>query len=81
MTKPHYLVRRGRAGRFNFTHLTSTGRLKGFVTVSMDGRSDSELTRHAMDQIRTLAEDFARVQDTENSSPNNGSAEPYERRA
>lgn len=65
MAGPHFVVRRSRMGRFNFTLLTSSGRLTGSVTVPVEGRSNDELRHQAMEQIRALAEDFARVQDVE----------------
>lgn len=65
MAKPHYIVQRSRSGRFNFTLLTSAGRLTGCVTVPIDGCSNAELRQKAMEQIRVLSDEFARVQGVE----------------
>ncbi|MHC2019954.1 hypothetical protein [Methylobacterium sp. CM6247] len=56
--KTHYLVRRCRSGRFNFTLLTSTGRLNGTVTVPVDGKSVNEIKQEACEKIRKLALEF-----------------------
>lgn len=63
MAQRHFVIRRSRLGRFNFALLTSAGRLTRSVTVPVEGRSNVELRQQAMEQIRVLAEDFARVQD------------------
>ncbi|GJD98023.1 hypothetical protein OCOJLMKI_5262 [Methylobacterium iners] len=81
MAQRHFIVRRSRLGRFNFTLLTIAGRLTGSVTVPVEGRSAGEIKQHALDQIRALAEEFARVQDREGSSPGRRPAEPIEGRA
>lgn len=78
MEKVHYIVKRSRSGRFNFTLLTSVGRLTGSVTVPIGGRSNAEIKRLALDQIRALAEDFARAQVAEGSCPDGGLTEPFE---
>lgn len=78
MEKPHYIVQRSRSGRFNFTLLTSAGRLTGSVVVPIDGRPSDEIKRLAFEQIRVLAEDFARVQVAKDLPPDSSPAEPVE---
>ncbi len=61
MASPHYVVRRSRSGRFNFTVLAEHGRINGVVVVPTENRSKEEVARHAHEKIRALAEDFAAV--------------------
>ena len=59
MSKPHYIVRRSRSGRFNFTLISDHGRLTGSVSVSLDGKENAEINRLARDNIQALAKTFA----------------------
>ncbi|WP_375409680.1 hypothetical protein [uncultured Methylobacterium sp.] len=55
----HYLVRRSRLGRFNFTLLAQHGRITGVVTVPTENRSKAEVERAAHEKIRALAAELA----------------------
>ena len=57
----HYLVRRSRLGRFNFTLLATHGRITGVVTVATDNRTKAEIEQAAHDKIRALAAELAAV--------------------
>ena len=59
MSKVHYIVRRSRSGRFNFTLISEAGRITGSVIVTTTGRSGADIERDAHAQIRRLAETFA----------------------
>lgn len=61
MASPHYVIRRSRSGRFNFTLLAEHGRINGVVVVPTDNRSKEEIARIARAKIRALAEEFASV--------------------
>lgn len=61
MASPHYVIRRSRSGRFNFTLLAEHGRINGVVVVPTDNRSKDEVQKLAHDKIRALAEDLATV--------------------
>ncbi|TXM89370.1 hypothetical protein FV223_21805 [Methylobacterium sp. WL116] len=61
MAPPHYVVRRSRSGRFNFALITDYGRITGYVSTDLDGRSSAELEREARDKIGALAGSFAEV--------------------
>lgn len=61
MASPHYVIRRSRSGRFNFTLLAEHGRINGVVVVPTDNRSKDEVQKLAYDKIRALAEDLATV--------------------
>ena len=61
LAPPHYIVRRSRSGRFNFTLITDAGRFTGNVSVPLDGRSSAEIEQHAHNKIRALAESFAKA--------------------
>lgn len=55
----HYLVRRSRLGRFNFTLLANHGRITGVVTVPTENRTKAEIERAAHEKIRALAAELA----------------------
>ncbi|KQP52592.1 hypothetical protein ASG40_07045 [Methylobacterium sp. Leaf399] len=55
----HYVVRRSRLGRFNFTLLANHGRITGVVTVPTENRSKAEVEQAAHDKIRALAAELA----------------------
>lgn len=76
MAKPHYIVQRSRSGRFNVTLLTSDGRLTGFVTVPIEGRSTSEIKQQALEKIRALAQDFIQLQGGEGAFSDKELSEP-----
>ncbi|TXM66793.1 hypothetical protein FV226_23030 [Methylobacterium sp. WL12] len=59
MATPHYVVRRSRSGRFNFTVITDDGRLTGSVSTEPNGRTGTEIEQEARDKIRAIAESFA----------------------
>ena len=59
MAKPHYVVRRSRSGRFNFTLITDDGRLTGSVSTEPSGRPGTEIEQEARDKIRAIADSFA----------------------
>jgi hypothetical protein len=59
MSKVHYILRRSRMGRFNFTLISEAGRITGSVVVSMAGKTGADLERDARVQVRHLAEIFA----------------------
>ena len=59
MANPHYVVRRSRSGRFNFTVITNDGRLTGSVSTEPNGRSGAEIEQEARDKIRAIAGSFA----------------------
>ncbi|MBD8908051.1 hypothetical protein [Methylorubrum zatmanii] len=61
MPRPHYVVRRSRSGRFNFTLLAEQGRISGTVIVATADLPRDEIERRAHDQIRALAETLAAV--------------------
>ena len=61
MAIPHYVVRRSRSGRFNFTLITDDGRLTGSVSTEPNGRPGTEIEQEALDKIRAIAESFATV--------------------
>lgn len=63
MTKPHFLIRRSRSGRFNFTLLAPQGRITGVVTVPTAGRTKGEIEAEARDRISALAGVLADVTD------------------
>ena len=55
MQQPHYLVRRSRMGRFNFTLLAKHGRITGVVVVPTANRTKDEIEAAAHAKIRALA--------------------------
>lgn len=59
MSQVHYVVRRSRSGRFNFTLMSEGGRLTGSVIVVTTGKTGSEIEGDAHDQILHLAKMFA----------------------
>lgn len=59
MAKPHYVVRRSRMGRFNFTLLAAHGRITGVVVVPTDNRTKQAIEEEAHAKIRALASDLA----------------------
>ncbi|GJE53864.1 MULTISPECIES: hypothetical protein [Methylobacterium] len=61
MASPHYVIRRSRSGRFNFTLLAEHGRINGVVVVPTENRSKEEVAQHAREKIRALADDLATV--------------------
>lgn len=61
MAKVHYVVRRSRMGRFNFTLISGTGRITGSVVVPTAGRTGADIERDAREQIRHIAETFVGV--------------------
>lgn len=61
MAKVHYVVRRSRLGRFNFTLISGTGRITGSVVVPTAGRTGADIERDAREQIRHIAETFVGV--------------------
>ncbi|GAB6842516.1 hypothetical protein JCM2811A_15170 [Methylorubrum rhodinum] len=52
---PHYVVRRSRSGRFNFTLLSEHGRISGVVVVPTEKLSREEIERSARAKIQALA--------------------------
>ncbi|HJE22374.1 MAG TPA: hypothetical protein K8W01_01770 [Methylorubrum populi] len=61
MPRPHYVVRRSRSGRFNFTLLAEHGRISGTVFVTTADLPRDEIERRAHEQIRALAETLVAV--------------------
>ncbi|TXN07563.1 hypothetical protein FV222_02060 [Methylobacterium sp. WL103] len=61
MSKVHYVVRRSRMGRFNFTLISEAGRITGSVVVSTAGRTRADIESDVRDRIRHLAETFAGI--------------------
>ena len=61
MSKVHYIVRRSRMGRFNFTFISDSGRITGSVVVSTAGRTGADIESDARDRIRHLAQAFAGI--------------------
>lgn len=61
MPTPHYVVRRSRSGRFNFTVLSEHGRINGVVTVATAGLSREEIEGCARAKIAALAETLVAV--------------------
>ena len=59
LANPHYIVRRSRSGRFNFTLITNDGRLTGSVSTEPNGRPSTEIKQEARDKIREIARSFA----------------------
>ena len=59
LTKPHYIVRRSRSGRFNFVLITEAGCFTGSVSIRSEGQSSAEIKQQASDKIRALAISFA----------------------
>ena len=55
----HYVVRRSRSGRFNFTIITEEGRLTGSVSTEPSGRTRAEIEQEARGKIRAIAGNFA----------------------
>lgn len=55
MAKPHFLIRRSRSGRFNFTLLSTHGRITGVVNVATTDRTKGEIEQEAREKIRALA--------------------------
>ena len=55
MPSPHYVVRRSRSGRFNFTLLSEHGRINGVVVVATEKLSREEIERNARAKIQELA--------------------------
>lgn len=52
---PHYVVRRSRSGRFNFTFLSEHGRISGVVIVPTEKLTRDEIERRARTKIQELA--------------------------
>ncbi|CAO4176207.1 hypothetical protein [Methylorubrum populi] len=61
MPRPHYVVRRSRSGRFNFTLLAEHGRISGTVFVATADLPRDEIERRAYEQIQALAETLVAV--------------------
>ena len=59
LANPHYIVRRSRSGRFNFTLITSDGRLTGFVSTEPNSRPSTEIEQEAREKICAIAGSFA----------------------
>lgn len=55
----HYVVRRSRLGRFNFTLLANHGRITGVVVVPTENKTKSEIEEAAHVKIRALASELA----------------------
>lgn len=55
MPSPHYVVRRSRSGRFNFTLLSEHGRINGVVVVPTERLTREEIERTARAKIQALA--------------------------
>ncbi|WP_342152552.1 hypothetical protein [Methylorubrum sp. SB2] len=55
MPSPHYVVRRSRSGRFNFTLLSEHGRISGVVVVPTEKLTREEIERSARVKIQELA--------------------------
>ncbi|GJD95268.1 hypothetical protein [Methylobacterium iners] len=58
MPQPHYVIRRSRMGRFNFTLLGQHGRLTGVVVVPTENRTKPEVEEEARAKIRALAREL-----------------------
>jgi len=69
----HYLVRRSRLGRFNFTLLAQHGRITGVVTVPTENRTKAEIERAAHEKIRALAAELAAAAGVVEPAPGGGS--------
>ncbi|NEU13879.1 hypothetical protein G3T14_17350 [Methylobacterium sp. BTF04] len=67
LAKPHYVVRRSRMGRFNFTLLAAHGRITGVVVVPIENRTKQEIEQEAHRKIRALAGELANA--TEQTDP------------
>lgn len=65
MQPPHYVVRRSRSGRFNFTLLADHGRITGVVMVPIENRSRTEIEQLAHRKIRALVGELASVAEAE----------------
>lgn len=61
MGKPHYVIRRSRMGRFNFTFLADQGRVTGMVVVPIENRTKAEIEREAHAKIQALAAELLRT--------------------
>ena len=62
MRAPHYVMKRARSGRFNFTLLTDHGRINGSVMVPVEKHlSRSEISEAAHGKIRALVGDLVQV--------------------
>lgn len=59
LVKPHYVVRRSRMGRFNFTLLAAHGRITGVVVVPVENKSKQEIEHEAHRKIRALVGELA----------------------
>ena len=71
----HYLVRRSRLGRFNFTLLADHGRITGVVTVPTENRSKPEIERAARRKIQALAADLAAASEVPEPASRGGVAD------
>ena len=69
MRSPHYIVKRCRSGRFNFTLLTDHGRINGSVVIQIEkDQSRAEIEEAAHRKIRALVGDLAQIALTEQAS-------------
>jgi hypothetical protein len=59
--RPHYVIRRSRSGRFNFTLLSEHGRINGTVIVAGQDLPRDEIERQAREKIRNLADALVSV--------------------
>lgn len=61
LAKPHYIVRRSRCGRFNFTLITGLGRIIGYVEVETVGKTTADIRQEAHRKIRCVADEFLNI--------------------
>ncbi|WP_155912006.1 hypothetical protein [Methylobacterium sp. 77] len=61
MPQPHYVVRRSRMGRFNFTLIGAHGRMTGVVVISTENKTREEIEDQAHLKIRALAAELVAV--------------------
>lgn len=58
---PHYVVRRSRMGRFNFTLIGAHGRITGVVAIPTENKTREEVEAEAHRKIRALAGELVAV--------------------
>lgn len=76
MAKPHFLIRRSRSGRFNFTLLASQGRITGVVTVATVGRTKDDIEGEARGKVRALADVLAQALCADDASVRDADPDP-----
>ncbi|WP_375454729.1 hypothetical protein [uncultured Methylobacterium sp.] len=76
MAKPHFLIRRSRSGRFNFTLLASQGRITGVVTIATVGRTKDDIEGEAREKVRALADVLAHAVCSDDGSMRDADPDP-----